>query len=373
MAVRVVHVRHMRMLVHEPLVAMPVRMGLAGRIVWAVRVLMVRIVHMRVAVLQGLMDVFVLMVLGQVQPDPEAHEQAGDQELEGDGLAQKQDGHDGADERRGREVGSGARGAEMAQRHDEERKADAITEETHDPCQRQRRETGKTAACKEAKRETDGAGDEAFELDDLQRIGERHFTREVVVEPPCSARTDDGERTEQSRQGRLARPREHGGARDEAGHAECDAPVEILMKDEPRHQRRGDTLERQQQRGGRGVSAGETGHQEDGADHAAGHDRAREPGHILALEGNLRSAGLREKERTPGTAQDGDAEAGAAIEKARENGRVDASEQHLGRRGRDAEEGSRKQSKDDGVMVHGLRVPCDARRRHSTPESGDQR
>lgn len=33
MAVRVMHVRHMRMLVHEPLVAMPVRMGLAGRIV----------------------------------------------------------------------------------------------------------------------------------------------------------------------------------------------------------------------------------------------------------------------------------------------------------------------------------------------------
>ena len=96
MAVRVVHVRHMRMLVHEPLVAMPVRMGLAGRIVRAMRVLMVRIVHMRVTVLQGLMDVFVLMVLGQVQPDPEAHEQAGDQELDGDGLAQKQDGHNGA-------------------------------------------------------------------------------------------------------------------------------------------------------------------------------------------------------------------------------------------------------------------------------------
>ena len=32
---------------------------------------MVRIVHMRVTVLHGLMDVFVLMILGQVQPDPE--------------------------------------------------------------------------------------------------------------------------------------------------------------------------------------------------------------------------------------------------------------------------------------------------------------
>ena len=113
------------------------------------------------------------------------------------------------------------------------------------------------------------------------------------------------------------------------------------MKDEPRHQRRGDTLERQQQRGRRGICAGETSHQENGADHAARHDRAREPRHILALEGNLGSAGLREKERASGTAQDGNAEAGAAIEKPRENGRVDASKQQLGRRGRDAEEGSR--------------------------------
>ena len=61
--------------------------------------------------------------------------------------------------------------------------------------------------------------------------------------------------------------------------------------------------------------------------------------------------------KTARPAQDGDSEAGAAIEKARENDRVDASEQHLGRRGGDAEEGSRKQSKDDGVTIHGLRVP----------------
>ena len=44
-------------------------------------VLMVSIVHMRGGVLQGLVDVFVLMLLGQVQPDTEAHQQAGNQEL----------------------------------------------------------------------------------------------------------------------------------------------------------------------------------------------------------------------------------------------------------------------------------------------------
>ena len=69
---------------------------------------MVFIMYMRVTMLQGLVDVLVLVVLGQVQPDAEADQEAGDQELEGDGLVQKQDGHDGADERRRREVGSRA-------------------------------------------------------------------------------------------------------------------------------------------------------------------------------------------------------------------------------------------------------------------------
>ena len=45
----------------------------------------------------------------------------------------------------------------------------AVTEETDKASDQQRRETGKTAASKEAKRETDGTGNEAFELDDLQR------------------------------------------------------------------------------------------------------------------------------------------------------------------------------------------------------------
>ena len=89
------------------------------------------------------------------------------------------------------------RAVPIAQRHDEEGEADAITEETHDPCQKSALERpGRVPPVEEAKRETDGAGDEAFELDDLQRIGERHFTREVVVEPPRSTGTDDGERAD---------------------------------------------------------------------------------------------------------------------------------------------------------------------------------
>ena len=122
MFVRVVHVGDMRMLVCEPFVAMPMRMRLAERIAWSMNVLMVLVVDMRMTMLEGLMDVFVVMLLGQVQPDTEAHEQAGDCEGQRDGLAQKYHRRDCSHEGSRRKVGSCARGPEMAQRHDEERK-----------------------------------------------------------------------------------------------------------------------------------------------------------------------------------------------------------------------------------------------------------
>ena len=70
---RVVHVRHMGMLVHEPLVAMPMRMRFAGRVIGPMSVLVVRIVHMRMAVLHRLMNVFMIMNLRQVQPHAGSH------------------------------------------------------------------------------------------------------------------------------------------------------------------------------------------------------------------------------------------------------------------------------------------------------------
>ena len=49
--------------------------------------LMVLVMHMRVGVLHLLMHMLVLMVLGQVKPHADAHEQAGDGELQRDWLA----------------------------------------------------------------------------------------------------------------------------------------------------------------------------------------------------------------------------------------------------------------------------------------------
>lgn len=75
------HIRYMTMLVHERLVTVPMGVRLARRIIRPMGVPMVLIVHMRMGMLQRLVDVFVGMVLGEVQPDTEAHKQAGDHEL----------------------------------------------------------------------------------------------------------------------------------------------------------------------------------------------------------------------------------------------------------------------------------------------------
>jgi hypothetical protein len=109
-----------RVLVVQGLVPMPmgVRLGrgLAGRL----RVAMVLVVDVAVLVLQQLVDVLVLVPLGQMQPEAGGHQGARDQDTGRQRVAQEQDGQDRADEGRQREIGAGASGAEMAQGQDEQ-------------------------------------------------------------------------------------------------------------------------------------------------------------------------------------------------------------------------------------------------------------
>jgi hypothetical protein len=71
-----VHVRDVRMFVHELLVPVPMRVRLTARVVRPMDMLMVRIMDVRMAVLLRLVHVLVVMMLGQVQPDAERHERA---------------------------------------------------------------------------------------------------------------------------------------------------------------------------------------------------------------------------------------------------------------------------------------------------------
>ena len=67
-------VRVMRMLVNHRFVPVPVFVGLLAVPLDIVLVAMVRVVNMAVAVFHRLMDVFVLVVLGEMQPYPPAHQ-----------------------------------------------------------------------------------------------------------------------------------------------------------------------------------------------------------------------------------------------------------------------------------------------------------
>src|SRR4051794_17346683 len=104
-------VRIVGMFVKKPSVPAQVSVGLAGRIVGRMRMLVMRIVDMAVLVLQPLVKVLVLVRLGKVQIDADAHQQCRGQEGKGDRLTEERERKCRADEGRGREVSTGARSA----------------------------------------------------------------------------------------------------------------------------------------------------------------------------------------------------------------------------------------------------------------------
>ena len=79
--VPVMQVRVMRMPMHERCMAMPMRMGLSRRYVGPMLMSMVLIVPVPVLVLHGIMNVLVIVLLRQVQPEPEAHQTARNKQL----------------------------------------------------------------------------------------------------------------------------------------------------------------------------------------------------------------------------------------------------------------------------------------------------
>ena len=69
----------------EPVMPVPVGMRLGHRPI--VLVLMMLVVHMPVFVLDRLMRMFMVMALGQMQPEAKSHERAGNDELNRHRLA----------------------------------------------------------------------------------------------------------------------------------------------------------------------------------------------------------------------------------------------------------------------------------------------
>jgi len=69
----VMHVGNVRVGMPRPAMPVHVRVRLSGRVVRAVLVLMMLVVHMRVLVRHRFVDVLVLMMLAQMQPHANCH------------------------------------------------------------------------------------------------------------------------------------------------------------------------------------------------------------------------------------------------------------------------------------------------------------
>ncbi len=243
----------------------------------------------------------------------------------------------------------------MTQREHEQGKAHSVADEADQPAQEDFERAGERSSRPQPQQQIDGSRDQSFPLHDLQRIGERNLAGEIVVDAPRDAGADDGERAGEAFDRRRSRPRHRGRAGDETGHAERDAPIEVLVKDEPRQQRRGRALDRQQQGRGGGRRAREPEHQQHRAGDAAQGNRAGEPSVILARERLLPRGGCIQDWRRQST-QQRDADARAAVEEAGQNHGVHDPEQRLGRGRGDAEQGGRCERSKDSGGIHAFVV-----------------
>lgn len=86
---RVVHVRHVWVPMTQSLVPVPMGMRFTWRIVRPVLMLMVLVVNVPMRVLQWLVLMLVVMVLGEMEPDAEPHQQPRQDKLDGDWLMQQ--------------------------------------------------------------------------------------------------------------------------------------------------------------------------------------------------------------------------------------------------------------------------------------------
>src|SRR5437660_1699255 len=128
--------------------------------------LVVRVVPMRMGVLNLFVSMLVFMMLAQMQPEADRHERCGDTQLQRNGVAKEPHRQDSAVERSDRKIGAGPRRSQVSQREDKQRKAHSVPEEPYrcgfsDPA-----EARHCISQTEREGEIDGARDESLQARD---------------------------------------------------------------------------------------------------------------------------------------------------------------------------------------------------------------
>ena len=155
------------------------------------RVVMMKVMAVSVLMAERRVAMAVFMRFAEMKVEPDRHQQPGEDELPGDVLAKQPDRQDRADEGSGCKIGTGARGSKVTQGENEEHQTDAIAEEADHGGGADLRWSGQRPAVREAKAEGRHTRAQAFDQCDLHRIGRAEFARQVVVDPPGDAGTDD--------------------------------------------------------------------------------------------------------------------------------------------------------------------------------------
>lgn len=112
---------------------MPVTMAVPRAVwhLWQVRVLVMRVMNVLMLMFEGLMVVFVLVPLSEMQPHTNSHQRRRDKEPHAHRFLKPKDGHERTRERRDGEVGRRSRCAQVAERHDEKNQAHSVCQRAH--------------------------------------------------------------------------------------------------------------------------------------------------------------------------------------------------------------------------------------------------
>ena len=286
-------------------------------------VLVMLIVHVPVVVSDRLVEMFMLVALGEVKPDSQRHEQGGDHQNDRD-RRPKNDREHRPEERRTGEIGTGAGRAHMPHRNDEEHEAHPVSEESdhHRDGDVDRGRQGGTES--EGDDQVHRPGDPALDGRQPGGIRQRDLSSEIVVDPPAQAGAQDRQRWPDGAEIGTGRNAQHDGSRDDGRHAKSNAPIEILTEHEPGEQSGEDPLRVQQQGCAGGGHARETKHQQHRTEDASQPDSTGERQQFRLQDANPGASADEAEQPEP--------EPGPKIEQPCQQPRAHAVEQQFGNR-----------------------------------------
>ncbi len=244
----VVKIGIMRVRMDHGFMSVRVGMRFAVGIVGPMGVLMMLIVGVPMIVFARLMGMVMRMVFGEVKPDAAAHQPGSKEEAWTCRFAQKNHGHCPTYEGSERKVGTGPSGTQFTKRNDEQSEAHPVSHESHQPSGQQDPGRGHLRTYDQSERRIHGTGAPSFDKRDLDRIGCRDLSRQIVVQGPAKAGARDGSGTPRRPDHRSALPGEGQGSRGNKCHPPCNAGVEVFSECEPRQQSGEDAFQVEQQR-----------------------------------------------------------------------------------------------------------------------------